>query len=111
MASFVPHYKKKLLQLQELEGELMALIQSGAKMEKISIAVEEVRSARIRAIKEKIAKLAPSEKCAPERNKLQTEIEKHQDMAALALLDVYRRRVAVTNGPVTIPRAPRRGEW
>jgi hypothetical protein len=110
MASFVAYHKKKQLHLRELEGELLALLQKGVTEETASRAVEEVRQAQVRALKEKIAKLAPSEKNALAIEKLQNKINELQAAAATAVLEEYRRRTAHIKGPVSVPRAPRRGD-
>ncbi len=109
MASFVAHYKKKQLQLRELEGELLALLQKGVADKTALRAAEEVRQAKVRALKETIAKLAPSEINAPAMERAQNKIEELQATPEAAILEEYRRRVAHIKGPVPVPRAPRRG--
>jgi hypothetical protein len=111
MASFVPYYRKKQLQLRELEGQLLAELQKGAAEEIILRAAEEVRRARLGAFKEKIAKLPPSEKNAPAVKRLQSKIEELRTTDVAAVIEEYRRRAAHLKGPVRISRAPRRGSW
>jgi uncharacterized membrane protein YcjF (UPF0283 family) len=111
MASFVPYYKKKHLQFREVEGELMALLQKNEPEKTALKAVEQVRAAKIRAIREKMAKLAASEESIAARNKWQKEIEELQALPAAEILQTYRRKVAGLKTPVVIHRAPQRGHW
>lgn len=111
MASFVPHYKKKQMQLQELEGELMAALQQQKNADLISQKLAAVRSAKIRAIKEMIAKLLPSEKSALQLKKLHAEIDACERLTSAAILKEYQAKIASFKKPIHIARAPRRGAW
>jgi hypothetical protein len=109
MASFVPYYRKKERRFREVEGELMALLQKNEPEEAALKAVERVRAAQIRAIKEQMAKLVASEKSLAERNKWQKQIDELQALSSAEILQTYNRKVANLKTPVIIPRAPTRG--
>jgi len=111
MASFIPRYQKKHLQLKQREGELMALLQGAAKIEIIMDAVEQVRHSRIRALKEKMAKLLPTEVNTSQVDQWQKQIVDLQTIAATAILEEYRQKLTRLKEAVSILRPPRRGDW
>jgi hypothetical protein len=59
MASFVPRYCKKHEALSRREAELRRKVQEGAPESVVRALAEEVGRARVRALKEKLAKLPP----------------------------------------------------
>jgi hypothetical protein len=59
MASFVPRYCKKHEALSRREAELKRKVQEGAPESVVRALAEEVGKARVRALKEKLAKLPP----------------------------------------------------
>lgn len=87
----------------------MALLQKNEPEEAALKAVEQVRAAQIRAIKEQMAKLAASEKSIAERNNRQKQIEEWQALPAAEILQDYKRKVAGLKTPVIVRRAPTRG--
>ena len=64
MSNYIPWYGKKRESLHKREKELAALFRTSATAGNLSEAAEEVRLAKIRALKSKRAQLAPSETSA-----------------------------------------------
>ena len=64
MASFVAWYGKKRSLLAERERAFLEVLRSDASEARVAEAVETIRAAQIRALKEKRQKFAPSEKNA-----------------------------------------------
>ena len=90
MASFIPWYGKKRSRLAERERELLDVLRSNAGDARIANAVETIRIAHIRALKEKRQKFAPSEKSATVYEDIDQAIRWWSDRSADAIIRDYR---------------------
>jgi hypothetical protein len=84
MASFVPHHRKKIEQLEKRERTLKRLLDSGATREKLLAAASDVRDARIRVLRAKQNELNPMEEVAFQR--LKAKIAAIQEVPAEKIL-------------------------
>ena len=61
MASFVPYYRKKILALKGKEDKLRRSLANGASELKLLIRAADVRDARIRVMRAKLAQRSPAD--------------------------------------------------
>lgn len=90
MASFVAYYGKKRSRLAAREREFVEVLHSDASEARIAEAVETIRTAHIRALKEKRQKFAPSEKNAALYEEIERAIRWWMDLPKDAIIDGYR---------------------
>src|SRR5215207_246986 len=90
MASFIPWYGKKSSRLAERERELLDVLRSNAGDARIANAVETIRIAHIRALKEKCQKFAPSEKSATVYEDIEQAIRWWRGLSTDAIIQGYR---------------------
>jgi hypothetical protein len=90
MTNYIPHYTKKLQAFRKKRERLRRLIHQGAGEEKIGKAAEDVRQAKIRALKAQLANpphnLGSKDKCHRWGAKLDAEISALQTMTLEAIL-------------------------
>jgi hypothetical protein len=90
MASFVAYYGKKRSRLVAREREFVEVLHSDASETRIAEAVETIRTAHIRALKEKRQKFAPSEKSAAVYEEIDRAIRWWMDLPKDEIIDGYR---------------------
>src|SRR5687767_2154186 len=90
MASFVPYYGKKRFRLEEREDEFLEVLRSGASGTRVAEAAETVRTAHIRALKEKSQQFAPSERNAAILEEIERAIRWWTDLPNDAIVESYR---------------------
>jgi hypothetical protein len=90
MASFVAYYGKKRSRLAVREREFVEILHSDASEIRIAEAVEIIRTAHIRALKEKRQKLAPSEKSSALYDEVERAIRTWMELTKDAIIDGYR---------------------
>lgn len=90
MASFVPWYGKKRSRLEEREEEFLEVLRSGASETRVTEAVETLRTAQVRALKEKRQKFAPSEKNSAVYREIEEAIRWWMDLPKDAIIEGYR---------------------
>jgi hypothetical protein len=89
MASFVARYGKKRLRLAQLEGEFLALLASEVNQTRLAEAVETIRAAHVRALKEKHQKFALSEKNSTILAGIEQEIRRWMGLSKNAIINGY----------------------
>ena len=90
MASFVAYYGKKRSRLAEREREFVELLRSDASGARIAEAVEAIRAAHVRALKEKRQKFAPSEKNTALYAQIEDSIRWWMNLPKEAIVEAYR---------------------
>jgi hypothetical protein len=94
MASFVPRYCKKHLALKRREAELIDKLANGVVGPKLLAAADEVRAARIRALKERLAKLPPYDgPNVVQYHKIEDQIRRASLVTAQEILSEFQKRV------------------
>jgi len=89
MANYIPWYGKKRARLVAHEQRFIAVLQSNADGDEIAEAAEEVRAAKIRALKAKRAQLPPAEISLAKVEELNGEIERWLSMPTEAIVEAY----------------------
>jgi hypothetical protein len=89
MASFVPYYGKKRSRLAAREREFEEILHSDASENRIAEAVEAIRSAHIRALREKRQKFAPAERNAALYDEIESAIRWWMQLPKDAIIDGY----------------------
>ena len=90
MASFVARYSKKRTRLEEREAEFLEVLRSGASETCIAEAVETLRAAHIRALKEKRQNVAPSEKNSAIYAEIEEALRRWMNLPNDAIIEEYR---------------------
>ena len=90
MASFLAYYGKKRSRLEARERKFVEVLHSNASETRIAEAVETIRTAHVRALKEKRQKFAPSEKNAALYEEIERAIHWWMDLPRDAIIDGYR---------------------
>jgi len=90
MAGFVAWYGKKRLRLTEREEEFLDVLRRGASETDLAKAAETLRTAHIRALKEKRQKFAPSERNAALYAGIDDAIRWWSDLPTDAIVEGYR---------------------
>src|SRR3954447_20539985 len=90
MASFIPWYGKKHSRLAEREREFLAALRNGGNDDRLAKSAEAIRTAQIRALKEKRQKFAPSEENAAIYEDIDQAIRWWTNLATDAIVDGYR---------------------
>lgn len=89
MGSFVPWYGKKRLRLEKREQEFMDVLRSDASEALLAEAVETIRAAHIRALKEKRQKFGPSERNTHVLAEIEQSIRWWTDLPKDAIIEGY----------------------
>lgn len=90
MASYIPYYGKKRAALAACERAFAAAIQSEVNAAKLAQNAEQVRDAQVRALRAKLAQLAPSEKNALAIAHIDQEINFWKRLSTNAIIAGYR---------------------
>ena len=104
MSNYIPWYGKKREHLARRERALIALLRSDGDAGRILKAAEEVRAAKIRAIRAQQARYAPAGSRLETLAHFDREIEQWLSMPIAALIESCRGRREPNR-----PRRPRRG--
>jgi len=90
MASFVPWYGKKRSRLKVREEAFLEVLRGGASEARITASAETLRTAHVRALKEKRQKFAPSEKNSALYAEIEQAIQWWVDLPNDAIIEGYR---------------------
>ncbi|HEX8325109.1 MAG TPA: hypothetical protein VF595_14490 [Tepidisphaeraceae bacterium] len=90
MAGYIPYFQKKLLRLTEQEQRLTELIAGNASAAELLDVAEQVRAARVRAIRSKQAELPPSERNAAQAKQFAELVQQWLGLSSEAIVEVYR---------------------
>jgi hypothetical protein len=90
VTSYVAWYGKKRTRLAECEHEFLIALDGGVVGAPLDKAVEAIRAAQIRALKEKRAKFAPSESSASTLNAIAQDLQWWMDAPQSAIIEGYR---------------------
>ena len=82
--------QKEAIRLEEREEEFLALLRSGASETRVTEAVDELRAAHVRALKEKRQNVAPSEKNSAVYAEIEEAIRRWMELPNDAIIEGYR---------------------
>ena len=111
MASFIPWYGKKRTRLAQVEEQFRQTLARETDRARLAEAAEAVRTAQVRALKEKRQQFAPSEKNAIVLSQIEESIRSWRERSADSIIEGYRDPKRQRKMSATVRKAIKVGDF